>query len=122
MSNFVIFAVYCIAAVFCVGIAVFIVTLLHKGLKVFFNELCNREEVASLFVKLTEITLIVSAIGSAVGATYQETAGKNRLTLIWSASNQIKECLNSLVIPLIVFLTAFLLFFVINRNSGNKKI
>ncbi len=115
MSDSIIIIVYCLVNIAWIAVVLGIVTVLHKGLRTFFNKVFMEKEIGSLFVRMTEIALILGGAGAAIGATYQSEAGKNWLTLVWSVANQINEGIKTIIILVMVLLVAFLLFFAIGK-------
>jgi hypothetical protein len=115
MGDSIVIIVYCLANIIWIAVILRIIKVLHKGLQTFFDKVFMEKEIGSLFVRMTEIALILGGVGAAIGATYESGAGKNWLTLVWSVANQVDESIKMIVILIMVLLVAFLLFFAIGK-------
>lgn len=121
MNNWIVFSVYCVFTVISAAFVVGVAYLLHRGLKAFFSEVCGKKEIVAFFVMLAEMALVLGGVGAAIGATYGDSAGKNWLTLTWSAAGQVSASISGLLSLLKVFVVAFLIFFVAGKFLVAKK-
>ncbi|MDD5085436.1 MAG: hypothetical protein PHE61_05250 [Candidatus Omnitrophica bacterium] len=121
MNNWIVFGVYCVFTIICAAFVVGVTYLLHKGMKAFFSEVCGRKEIVAFFVMLAEAALILGGVGAAIGSTYSESAGKNWLTLVWSAAGQVRASIDGLLGLLKIFVVAFLVFFVAGKFLAARK-
>lgn len=110
---------YLITLAVCISITLIIISSIKPGLKRFFDNLSQDQDISTFFVKLTNIIIFLGGVGAAIGSVYTISEEGNWLTLTWSVANQMEKSLSRLFITLIVFAVVFFVLHL--RDKQSKK-
>ena len=99
----------------CIALTIGLIKLLKKGLTMFFENLCQDDEVAKFFTKLTTIILLLAGL-SAAHHSYKLGDKLNWLTLSWSSARHITGTLEILLIIMTIFAISFFILHLVGRK------
>src|SRR6185295_1744681 len=107
MENSTFILTYILTFLFCLTVTAGIIILINKGLKRFFENLSQDNDVAIFFHKLTIIIILLGGIAAALKSGYNTGESSNWLTLIWDSAAQAQESLERLLVTLIILAITF---------------
>lgn len=107
---------YLLTFAFCLSITIGLILMMKKGLKKFFENLSQDNDIANFFVKLTNIIILLAGIGAALKSGYQTDEKSNWLTLIWDSAAQAQESLGRLFLTLIILAVTFFILHLVARR------
>ena len=117
MENTTIFQTYLLTFMVCLILTVGLILLINKGLKKFFESLCQDDDIARFFVKLTNIIILLGGLGAGLTSGYTKGEDANWLTLTWNAADQLEESLGRLFLTLMIFSVVFFILHLIARRT-----
>lgn len=91
---------------------------INKGLKKYFENLCQDSDIANFFVKLSNIIILLGGIGPALSRGYNIGENANWLTLTWDAAGQLENSLTQLFITFMIFAIAFFILHLLARRTN----
>jgi len=118
MENSTFFQAYLITFIVCVLLTIGLINLMNKGLKSFFENLCNDNDIAKFFVKLTKIIILLAGLSAALTSYYNTTETANWLTLTWNITDHLEELLFQLFVTLMILSVAFFILQLISRRTN----
>ncbi len=107
---------YLLTFAFCIAVTIALIILINKGLRKFFENLSQDNDIANFFVKLTNIIILLGGIGAALKSGYQTDEKSNWLTLIWDSAAQAQESLGRLFLTLMILAVTFFILHLIARR------
>lgn len=117
MENTTFFQTYLLTFAGCMTLTVGLVILVNKGLKRFFENLSQDNDIAKFFLRLTNIIILLGGLGAALKSNYNTGENANWLTLTWNIAEQIEESLGRLFVTLMIFAIAFFILHLIARRT-----
>lgn len=118
MEDSTFFLAYLITFVVCVILTIVLINLMNKGLKSFFENLCNDNDIAKFFIKLTKIIILLAGLSAGLSAYYNTVETANWLTLTWNVTNHLEELLFQLFVTLMILSVAFFILHLIARRTN----
>ncbi|MCH8318401.1 MAG: hypothetical protein IIA88_07865 [Bacteroidetes bacterium] len=118
MENSTFIQTYLLTFVVCLTLTVGLIILINKGLKRFFENLSQDNDIAKFFVKLTNIIILLGGLGAALKNGYYTGEDANWLTLTWDVVEQLEESLWRLFVTLMIFAIAFFILHLIARRTN----
>ena len=118
MENSIFIQTYLITFVVCLTLTVGLIILINKGLKKFFENLSQDNDIAKFFIKLTNIIILLGGLGAALTSGYNTGEDANWLTLTWDIAEQLEESLGRLFWTLMIFAIVFFILHLIARRTS----
>lgn len=118
MEDSTFFLAYLITFVVCVILTIVLINLINKGLKSFFENLCNDNDIAKFFIKLTKIVVLLAGFSSALSSYYSTTETANWLTLTWNVTDHLEKLLFQLFVTLMILSVTFFILQLIARRTN----
>jgi hypothetical protein len=95
-----------------------LIIIINKGLKRFFENLSQDNDIAKFFIKLTNVIILLGGLSAALTSGYNTGEKANWLTLTWDAAEQLEASLGRLFLILIIFAIAFFILHLIARKTN----
>lgn len=118
MENSTFLQAYLITFIVCVTLTIGLIILMSRGLKSFFENLCNDKDIAKFFIKLTKIIILLAGLSAALSSYYNTTDTANWLTLTWDITDHLEKALFQLFVTLMILAVAFLILLMIARRTN----
>ena len=116
MEKITFFQTYLLTFVVCITLTVGLIIIINKGLRRFFENLSQDNDIAKFFIKLTNIIILLGGLGAALTSGYDTSEDANWLTLTWDVAEQLEESLRQLFLTLMIFAIAFFILHLIARR------
>jgi len=118
MENITFFQTYLLTFVVCLTLTVGLIIIINKGLRRFFENLSQDNDIAKFFIKLTNIIILLGGLGAALTSGYNTSEDANWLSLTWDVAEQLEESLGRLFLTLMIFSIAFFVLHLIARRTN----
>ncbi len=118
MENSTFILAYLLTFIVCMVLTAGIILLINKGLKKFFESLCQDTDIAKFFIKITNIIILLGGIGAALSSGYITGTEANWLTLTWDVAEQVEETLGRLFLTMMILAVAFFILHLIARRAN----
>jgi hypothetical protein len=118
MGNTTFLQTYLLTFMVCLTMTVGLIILINKGLKRFFENLSQDNEIAKFFVKLTNIIILLGGLSAALTSGYNTGEDANWLTLTWDVAEQMEDSLGRLFLTLMILAIAFFILHLIARRAN----
>ncbi len=119
MDNWIFFQAYILGILVCLTLTLALIWFINKGLKRFFENLCQNEDIAKFFIRLTKIVLFLGGLSAGLENSYNTTEKANWLTVTWDSIDQVKESMYLLLILLTIFAVVFFILNLIDRKTND---
>lgn len=118
MENSTFLEAYLLTFVVCLILTIGLIVLINKGLKKYFENLCQDNDIANFFVKLTNIIILLGGLGAALSSGYKIGEDANWLTLTWDVTGQLENSLERLFLIMMIFAIAFFVLHLIAKRTN----
>lgn len=118
MENTTFFQTYLLTFLICLTLTVGLIATINKGLKRYFENLSQDNDIAKFFIRLTNIIILLGGLGAALTSGYDTSEDANWLTLTWDVAEQLEASLGRLFLTLMIFAIVFLILHLIARRTN----